>query len=149
LVAVIRLRDHFGLVSTWYIFVAILGPMLVLMIGMIIAQHRGVLCRPPRKRTGPDFFQRHATTIGIVLVLGYGFVTGGVLGLLVSGIFLLFLGLLLAFIMTAIEGKKHRSKMRGAEGSGAEILGDPLDQFSRRFARNFRIAITELPSSWS
>jgi hypothetical protein len=97
----------------------------------------------------PDFFQRHGTSGIILLFLLGGLLVGGLLGVVVSASLLLFLSLITAVIMTALDGRRHRSQLRALQASGGNPQDLHLDRWPERFDRNFRGAINEWLSFWS
>lgn len=101
---------------------------------------------PERQAPKRDFLQRHATAIGITLVLGWGFIIAGVIGLIAAAVALLTLALVLAFVVTCIQAVKPFDPTSGVSTSGFRITG-PMP-FHRRFVRNIHCALTDLPLFW-
>ena len=93
-----------------------------------------------------DFLQRHATTLGIALVLGYSLIVGGFVGLFVASAVLLILAFLLGLIVTCIQSFKPFDPTSSLSTSGGRITS-PMP-FRRRLWRNFLIGLTDLPSFW-
>ncbi len=90
-----------------------------------------------------DFLQRHATMVGIALVLGYSFIAEGVPGLLVAAVVLLLLAFVLGLIVTCIQAGRPIDPKSSLSTSGGRITS-PMP-FHRRLWRNFLIGLTDLP----
>jgi hypothetical protein len=93
-----------------------------------------------------DFLQRHDTTVGIALVLGYSLIVGGVLGLLVAAVVLLVLAFVLGLIVTCAQAFRPFDPTSSLSASGGRITS-PMP-FHRRLWRNFLIGLTDLPYFW-
>jgi hypothetical protein len=107
---------------------------------------RAGMSEPSHRPDNRDFLQRHATTIGIALVLGYGLIAGGVLGLLVAAVVLLLLAFVLGLIVTCIQAGRPFDPTSSLSTSGGRITS-PMP-FHRRLWRNFLIGLTDLPYFW-
>jgi hypothetical protein len=133
--------------SPWLIFAVVLGPLAVGTVWISIGQLRGWFVE--REDGKPDFFQRHGTSGIILLFLLGGLLAGGPIGVVVSALLLLSLSLITAVIMTAFDGRRHRSRLRALQASGGNLQDLHLDRWAQRFGRNFRQAINEWLSFWS
>jgi hypothetical protein len=101
---------------------------------------------PKPQRSKRDFLQRHATPIGIGLVLVYSLFVGGLLGLLVAVVVLLALAFFLGLIVTCIQSLRPFDPASSLSTSGGRIM-TPMP-FHRRLWRNFLIGLTDLPYFW-
>ena len=110
-----------------------------------VAHRSGVSDQTP-KRDERDFLQRHATTVGIALVLGYSLLVGGLIGLLVAVVVLLALAFVLGLIVTCIQAVRPFDPTSSLSTSGGRITS-PMP-FHSRLWRNFLIGLTDLPYFW-
>jgi hypothetical protein len=157
-------------VSVWFIFLGMLGPMVVLMVGMIIAQHLGLFRSTGRieSESGPKsarlpLGRRHPLSVMLSLVFGAGFLAGGIfggIGFLSGGllggiggtVLFILLSFILALIATGAQSIRHvwgrASRARSANaGNAAEKIG--AIPFHRRFADNFEATAGFLIQGWS
>lgn len=105
-----------------------------------------LVSEPTPHRDKRDFLQRNATTVGIVLVLGFSLITGGPIGLLVAAVVLLLLALVLALVVTCVQAILPFDPTSSLSTSGGRITS-PLP-FHRRLWRNFLIGLEDLPYFW-
>jgi hypothetical protein len=111
----------------------------------LVVQRMG-MNEPGPHRDQRDFLQRHATAVGIVLVLGYSLFVGGLVGLLAAAVVLLVLAFVLGLIVTCIQSFRPFDPTSSLSTSGSRITS-PMP-FHRRLWRNFLIGLTDLPYFW-
>ena len=121
--------------SLWVILTLLFGPFALFVAWVLIAQMRGDFSRPRPTRTEPDFFQRHATLMIIVLAVGWSYFKAGVSGVIAAAIVVLLLTLLAAVIVTVLEGRRHRSRREDGSCHGGGTDSEPLGPFVQRFAK--------------
>ena len=93
-----------------------------------------------------NLLQKNSTAVGIALVLGFSFFTGGPLGLMAAAVVLLVLAFVLGLIVTCIQSFRPFDPASSLSTSGGRITG-PLP-FHRRLWRNFLVGLEDLPSFW-
>lgn len=146
--------------SVWYIFVAFLGPMVALMVGMMVAQHRGYFRSPGAKQDAPDFGRCHPMLITVAFPFALGFVVGGIsgrprfiLGAVIGGfggtIFFLLLSFALALIVTLGQSMRHLLRRESAAKVADSNDVAARAPFLRRFMSNLEGAFQIVIQGWS